>query len=122
MHRRFLASVLLLATAGTPMNAQRPVARPSAAQVRMRDGAPRSAGVALDGEALRRRRRQFAGAGAVAGAAGAVVWALASARDEGTARVLTVLVLPVAVGGGAVAGGLAGYALSFVVYPPRRAG
>jgi hypothetical protein len=113
MHRRFLASVLLLATAGTPMNAQRPVARPSAAQVRMRDGAPRSAGVALDGEALWRRRRQFAGAGAVA---------LASARDEGTARVLTVLVLPVAVGGGAVAGGLAGYALSFVVYPPRRAG
>jgi 1-acyl-sn-glycerol-3-phosphate acyltransferase len=112
MRRRLLASSLLLATAVAPVRAQRPVARPSGARVRQSAGTVLSMGAAPEGEALRHRRRQFAGAGALARAAG----------DDGTSRGLTVLVLPVAITGGAVAGGLAGYAPSFIVYPPRRAG
>lgn len=69
------------------------------------------------------RRRQFAGAGAVVGAVGATVWAVRSIGDDGLSRGLAVLlapvILPIPMFAGAVVGGVAGYGISFVVYPPR---
>ena len=128
--RRFVFTLSLLWTGVTPAAAQHaraPAVPPTSSGTPVfspRMVMPRRSAVAVqpDGEALVRRRRRFASVGGVVGGIAGGIWAVRSVHDDGLARALSVLVLPIPIFGGAALGAVAGYGLSFVVYPPRRAG
>jgi hypothetical protein len=120
-----LASLPLLAA---PLRAAPPFTGPLLRGAAFTPAADEAAAVAqlrfagLDDEALRGRRTRFALVGGMAGALAATVWYVNGARGNSAAQLyLASVFLPIAIGGGAVAGAVAGYGISFVVYPPRRA-
>jgi hypothetical protein len=77
----------------------------------------------LEGPALTRRRIQFAEVGGVVGAVAATVWYVRSTHgDNGAQFYLAGVLLPIPIFAGAVTGAVAGYGVSFIVYPSRRAG
>ena len=71
---------------------------------------------------LRARRRKFAGVGALVGGVAATVWTFRSTRDAPLGHAAAVMVLPISLLGGMAVGGVTGYLISFVVYPPSRTG
>jgi hypothetical protein len=77
----------------------------------------------LDDPALKRRRIRFAEAGGVVGVVAATVWYVRSTRgNNGAQYYLAGVLLPIPIFAGAMTGAVAGYGVSFIVYPPHRAG